>query len=430
MKLLQIKAVSLKKAIAPRRVSTQANKKIRFVELFAGAGGLSDGFMESGCEPIAFVEQDKYCCDTLKTRLIYHQLKAQKKISKYYAYLRGGMSKQDFHGLIDSGILDKVICQKIDAAVTPKIINHIKKTLKGKKLDLLLGGPPCQSYSIIGRPVNQHKKDDERLYLYQHYFQFLKKLSPEMFVFENVPGLLTLKKGKIHEKIMKDFESLGYEVVSQTLDASDYKVLQGRKRVIIVGKKKGSVHLSLTSINHDFKVADILSDLPPLRPGSENNQYIGEPTKYLRQTKIRTNEKFVTLHEARKHNARDLEIYRIAVKAWNSSKKRIQYPDLPKALKTHHNQTSFLDRFKVVAKNLPTSHTMIAHIAKDGHYYIHPDIKQNRSLSVREAARIQSFPDNYFFEGPRTAKFTQIGNAVPPLLSKSIAMELINHYQP
>lgn len=400
------------------------------MELFAGAGGLSDGFMELGYEPIMFVEQDKYCCETLKTRLAYHELKGQKKLSKYHAYLQGNMSKQDFYRLIDAKILDKVIGQKIDAKTTPKIISHIKKNLKNDKLDLLLGGPPCQSYSIIGRPINQHKKNDERLHLYKHYLEFLKKLSPEMFLFENVPGLLSLQKGKIHKRILKDFKSLGYEVSSVILDASHYKVLQGRKRVIIVGRKGSAIEFPPQNINHNFKVADILSDLPPLRPGAQDNQYFGKPTKYLQETKIRTNEKFLTLHETRRHNERDLEIYKIAVRAWNSNEKRIRYCDLPKGLKTHQNEHSFLDRFKVVAKNLPASHTMIAHIAKDGHYYIHPDIKQNRSLSIREAARVQSFPDNYFFEGPRTAKFTQIGNAVPPLLSKSIAMELMNHYQP
>lgn len=404
------------------------NTRVTFVELFAGAGGLSDGFMELGYEPIAFIEQDKYCCETLKTRLAYYELKRQKKLPQYNAYLRGDMSKQDFYDLANAHILDKVINRTIDSTSTPEVISHITQKLAGNTLDLLLGGPPCQAYSIIGRSANQHKKADERRHLYRYYLAFLKKLSPKIFLFENVPGLLTLEKGAIYERILSDFKSLGYNISSIVLDASHYKVLQGRKRVIIIGSKDCAIHLPRKNFKNNFKVADILSDLSPLIPGAQNSRYIGRPTTYLRQTKIRTNERFVTLHEARSHNERDLEIYKLVVRAWNSGKKRMRYCELPTNLKTHRNESSFSDRFKVVAQDLPISHTMMAHIAKDGHYYIHPDIEQNRSLSVREAARVQSFPDNYFFEGPRTAKFTQIGNAVPPLVSKSIAQELASYY--
>ncbi len=132
----------------------------------------------------------------------------------------------------------------------------------------------------------------------------------------------------------------------------------------------------------------------------------------------------VIQHLARKHIDRDLEIYRFAVNKWNKEKKRIRYIELPEKLKTHKNQHSFKDRYKVVAGDLPYSHTVVAHISKDGHYYIHPDINQTRSLTVREAARIQSFPDNYKFEGPRTYQFIQIGNAVPPLMSEKISFEI------
>ncbi|MFN8244915.1 MAG: DNA cytosine methyltransferase [Ferruginibacter sp.] len=139
----------------------------------------------------------------------------------------------------------------------------------------------------------------------------------------------------------------------------------------------------------------------------------------------------LTQHITRPHTKQDKEIYKIAVNKWEKEHKRLDYNDLPERLKTHKNRHSFFDRFKVVAADLNYSQTVVAHIAKDGHYYIHPDIEQNRSISVREAARLQSFSDDYYFEGVkessnRTAAFKQIGNAVPPLMAERIAATLKN----
>ena len=143
--------------------------------------------------------------------------------------------------------------------------------------------------------------------------------------------------------------------------------------------------------------------------------------EYQKKVEARNGVDFVTQHITRNHNERDLEIYSIAVEKWMNDKARLKYNDLPKRLQTHNNTSTFLDRYKVVDP-YGHSHTMVAHIAKDGHYYIYPDKKQVRSISVREAARIQSFPDDYFFEGGRnSAAFKQIGNAVPPLMAHAIA---------
>jgi DNA (cytosine-5)-methyltransferase 1 len=177
-----------------------------------------------------------------------------------------------------------------------------------------------------------------------------------------------------------------------------------------------------------YVVNDLLIDLPPLRAGEspENVDYATKPTEYLKRYRIRSKDEILTQHITRPHNERDLEIYRRAIILWNREKGRLNYTDLPQEFRTHKNIDSFLDRYKVVAGDLAYSQTIVSHISKDGHYYIHPDIFQLRSLSVREAARLQSFPDNYYFEGSRTSAFAQIGNAVPPLLAESLAKSVGN----
>jgi DNA (cytosine-5)-methyltransferase 1 len=150
--------------------------------------------------------------------------------------------------------------------------------------------------------------------------------------------------------------------------------------------------------------------------------YKKETTEYLKESGIRNCIDFTTQHIARPHNENDLEIYRIAVELWKE-KKRLNYATLPKRVIKHKNTTSFTNRFQVVNGD-GISNTVVAHIAMDGHYYIHPDIKQNRSITVREAARIQSFPDDFYFEGGRTGAFKQIGNAVPPLMAEEIAKKI------
>ena len=179
-------------------------------------------------------------------------------------------------------------------------------------------------------------------------------------------------------------------------------------------------------IANNYIVKDILVDLPLLKPGDnlEVGDYESGPSDYLKKTGIRADRDILIQHTTRPLNKTDRQIYKRAIKLWKDKKQRLNYGKLPSSLKTHKNQKSFTDRFKVVADNSSYSHTMVAHIAKDGHYYIHPDKKQLRSISVREAARIQSFPDNYKFEGPRTAQLRQIGNAVPPLIAEIIAEEI------
>ena len=237
--------------------------------------------------------------------------------------------------------------------------------------------------------------------------------------------------------IMKDtleaeLENLTFVVPSKTLwelfkmlDASDYGVLQVRHRIILVGWRKEN-DLGYPVIEQKRASAvinDILNDLPKLKSGEVKKvaKYRAPSNSYLEESGIRSKEdEFVTENISRPVNENDAKIYACAIKLWNKKHIRIKYTDLPKEYKTQKNENSFLDRFKVV-DGQGYAHTVVAHLAKDGHYYIHPSLEDCRSISVREAARMQSFPDNFYFEGSRSAMFKQIGNAVPPLMAKSIA---------
>jgi DNA (cytosine-5)-methyltransferase 1 len=402
-----------------------------FIDLFAGAGGLSEGFINAGFKPVAHVEMNKEACDTLKTRAAYHWLKSQNQIKIYHDYLLSpNKNKEDLWSHIPSNIIESVINTEISKKTLPHIFNKIDSELNGGKVDLIIGGPPCQAYSVAGR-ARKDMESDPRNHLYKHYVQFLVKYQPNMFVFENVPGILSAKNGDYLNNIFRAVRKSGYEVAippKNYLNAKDFNVLQDRKRVIIIGWKK-ELNLQYpefeTSPTKYQIQKDLFSDLTQLRNGQGTlnaMEYSNRPTEYLRLSHIRNDFGFVTQHLSRRNNDNDLEIYRIAVDEWDNGK-RLNYADLPQRLIKHSNTDSFVNRFQVV-NGLGVSHTVVAHIAMDGHYYIHPDKEQNRSISVREAARIQSFPDDYFFEGSRTAAFKQIGNAVPPLMAKKIAEKI------
>ncbi|RNB83883.1 DNA (cytosine-5-)-methyltransferase [Brevibacillus nitrificans] len=405
---------------------------MNYIDLFAGAGGLSEGFIRNGFLPVAHVEYDRYASQTLRTRAAYHFLEQNRSKDIYFDYISAKCSREDFLSNIPSDLLDSVINEEISDFTIDSIFTKIESIMSAKgvtNIDVIVGGPPCQAYSLVGRARDPYGKEhDPRNYLYKQYIKFLVQFKPKIFVFENVPGILTAGKGKLFDDVKRYMNDAGYNIEARTLDASSFGVLQQRKRVILIGWKKG-LNLSYPKfnlVNHSYKVNDVLSDLPELEPGEKLNIgfYKQKPSSYLKNYGIRTEEDILTQHICRVHNERDREIYKIAIELWKNEKKRLKYDELPEELRTHQNLTSFLDRFKVVSADLAYTHTVVAHIAKDGHYYIHPDINQLRSLSVREAARIQSFPDNFYFEGPRTAIFTQIGNAVPPVMAESIACSI------
>ena len=411
---------------------------LNFIDLFAGAGGLSEGFIQAGFEPIAHVEIEKSACNTLKTRTAYHYLKSNKKYKIYISYLKGEITREELYNNVPNEILESIINASIGEKNNKKIQKQIDKYLGSKQVDLIIGGPPCQAYSLVGRSRSKTKMEgDPRNYLFVQYAEFLEKYKPKMFVFENVIGLKSAKDGLYLEEMENLFNKKGYKIELLTLEAKNFGVLQNRKRIIILGwqKKKKKINISNLEeirVEKQFMVEDLLKDLPKLKAGQGIDKFLKyktESTEYLKSYALRNGIDVLTQHVTRPHREQDKEIYKIAVQKWEKKQERLNYNDLPERLKTHNNRTSFFDRFKVVASNLPYSQTVVAHIAKDGHYYIHPDIKQNRSISIREAARLQSFPDDYYFEGEkeganRTAAFKQIGNAVPPLMAKEIAKAL------
>ena len=415
----------------PKETKKDLYNMINYIDLFAGAGGLSEGFTACGYHPVAHVEMNSDACLTLKTRACYYYLKNNNQLDLYRDYLSRKITRDMLYEKVPKEVLNSVINQTMSKESMPKLytsINELMHQQNVKRIDLIVGGPPCQAYSLVGRAVKSDGMvNDPRNYLYQLYIDVLKKYKPRMFVFENVPGLLNACNGKYLADMENAFKKAGYQIDYQILNSVNFGVLQNRRRVIIFGWLKDSnkkYPMFSKSENH-YTVSDILNDLPDIQAGNSASSYKrGRYSSYLMSTGIRQEGDILTWHISRPNIERDREIYRRVISAWDSEKKRLKYTDLPDSLCTHKNKEAFLDRFKVVAAELPASHTMMAHISKDGHYFIHPDINQARSITVREAARIQSFPDNFYFEGSRTAVFTQIGNAVPPLMAKGIAEEL------
>lgn len=413
------------------RQNKENSRIYNFIDLFAGAGGLSEGFIQAGFSPIAHVEMNSYAAKTLETRTAYYYLKETNQLNVYRDYMRGKVSRDEFLKHIPENQLKSVFCETMSDETLPTLFESIDAILEEKgisKIDVIIGGPPCQAYSLVGRAQSSHMEtpmaQDPRNELYKLYADFLKKYQPQMFVFENVMGIISANGGTTWENVKTRLRDVGYEIECREQNSKNFGVLQNRRRMIIVGwlKDSGMRYPEFEKKETSAIVNDLLWDLPKLLPGDHSEAYVTEKySDYLRDNGLRTDEDVLTHHISRPNKERDIEIYIRTIEMWNNGHKRLNYNDLPDELKTHRNRKAFLDRFKVVEGDESCCHTMLAHISKDGHYFIHPDIEQHRSITVREAARIQSFPDNYFFEGPRTAQFVQIGNAVPPLMAKGIA---------
>lgn len=405
-------------------------KKYTVIDIFAGTSALSEGFVNHNFIPLSHIEMDKNACDTIRTRVAYHYLKLNQKLSSYYSYLRNEISRDKLYSLIPNYYLDSVINKEISDSSIPAIFEQIENSKlyqdNGRRVDFIVGGPPCQAYSMVVR----HKKGiecDDRCFLYKLYGKFLEHYNPYGFVFENVVGLLSAAGGKHYEEIKALFKGYGYNLYPLILQANDYGVLQKRKRLIIIGWQENIVFDGKAPdiVENKWSTKDVFSDLPDIQANDSSNHYKTKATEYLESFKLRTEDDVLTWHQSRPLNQIDRQKYIYAIKEKLEHNRQISYLEFEGELQTMKKANAFTDRFKVVDPN-GLSQTVVAHLAKDGHYYIYPSLKTIRSISVREAARLQSFPDNFFFEGSRCAAFKQIGNAVPPLLSEAIAKKILS----
>ena len=387
--------------------------KYTFIDLFAGCGGLSEGFYKQGFKALAHVEIDHTACETLKTRM------------KYYGY-----------NSVDRDVLELDITRD-------DVTECIDNAVDGQNVDVIIGGPPCQSFSSLGRAKDENgMKNDPRNYLFESYVKILNYYRPKFFVFENVTGILTAKINNKHiintiiEKLSENYK-VTTKPGAHVLNSANYGVPQIRKRVILIGVRKDisidveDVYNSIIKTHYDpemsenemiglekyVTVRDAIEELPSLLPGEGEKEIQFEYKKNNVFLKRIASKKNVLMdHIARNHNDKDIERYReMSKNHWTFQELLDNRKDL-----RHEKQRVFGNSYAVQWWDLP-SKTIIAHLYKDGNQFIHPDYKQARTLTVREVARLQSFPDDFVFEGSRTDQYKQIGNAVPPLLAEAIA---------
>lgn len=398
------------------------NKKIKSIDLFAGCGGLMDGFEQSGhYDTIAAVEWEKAPCRNLEKRLKekWKYKDADQRVLRFDIQrteeLFEGWNEDPDYG--SSVGLDKLI----NAA---------------DGIDVIIGGPPCQAYSIAGRVRDENgMRDDYRNYLFESYIKVLERYQPKAFIFENVPGILSAKPGdrNIIEIIQESFDESGYcllpDLSDAIIDFTEYGVPQNRKRIIIFGVKKDYFGEKAAEIVKQFyetnlpkyktkkkkTVQEAIGDLPKLYPVAEDIKINGTRTRHsLPQPEVPN-------HIARWQSDRDVGIFKLLTEDIESG--RCEYTSIEALKQLYTDVTgkeSNVHKYHVIRWDEP-SNLIPAHLYKDGLRHIHPDSTQQRTLTVREAARLQTFPDDYIFDGSNMELYKMIGNAVPPQFAKCCA---------
>jgi DNA (cytosine-5)-methyltransferase 1 len=401
------------------------NKFLNTIDLFAGCGGLYDGFEKAGSyKSVGFVEWEKSPCETLRRRLEARwKYKDARNVVLRFDIQR---TEELIHGWHNDSLYGSN--------------KGLKKIVGKKNVDIVIGGPPCQAYSIAGRVRDVNgMKDDYRNYLFESYLEVVRFFQPSLFVFENVEGILSAKPGNetIVSRITNAFKNIGYYIIDDLrqyalLNAADYGVPQKRKRVIIIGVKTNAIKQDCNSALIDFYtnilpsykikpsicVGDAISDLPPLYPiNSVDKSISGKVSHAINGSQILN-------HIPRFHSRRDQEIF--AELARDKINGKVKFPNAEALKELYRNLTgrdSNFHKYHVLDMKLP-SNTIPAHLYKDGLRHIHPDPKQARSITVREAARLQSFDDDFEFLGSMGDQFKMIGNAVPPILSQKVALAI------
>lgn len=507
-----------------------SDKNIPVIDLFAGPGGLGEGFSafrnDDGTPPFKIrlsIEKDSVAHQTLELRAFFRQFEPGDVPDEYYQHLQGSISRQELFASLPEAAdaaRREAWCAELGKTSSEAVRKRIHEEIGTNTGWVLIGGPPCQAYSSVGRSRNKGKKsyvpeEDPRQYLYVEYLQILADHQPAVFVMENVKGLLsaTLNDQRIFNRILEDLRSphaairrenrrccakpLGYHIYSLeqasmfgeceledfVVRAERHGIPQARHRIILLGVREDlrDVRPCPLRMRKIASVRQALTGLPPLRSGISDGRDDGAvwkdalldvaDNKWFKalgahgdrdiQDEIRSalenlriprkdrGAEFVGCevsadpefeswfldsriggvcnHLARTHMVSDLHRYLFAASFGKARKRSPNLKDFPEQLLPNHESVgaalkggSFGDRFRVQLANRPST-TITCHIAKDGHYYIHHDPAQCRSLTVREAARLQTFPDNYLFCGNRTAQYIQVGNAVPPLLAREIA---------
>lgn len=394
--------------------------RVKTIDLFAGCGGLTEGFAQTGLyETLACVEWEAAQCKNLTKRLLekWRITDAAQRVIRFDIQrtdeLLNGFSDPDYG---ESKGLDELV---------------------SGNLDLVIGGPPCQAYSIAGRIRDEHgMKNDYRNYLFESYLRVVEHFQPKAFVFENVPGILSAKPDgtPIVDLIQKQFTDANYVILPDlkkaVVDVAEYGVAQKRKRVIILGLNRKEYGEAAESLLEKFyqqilpsykerrskTLRDAIGDLPGLYPTGRVTVIDGRKTAHsVADSSIKN-------HISRFQNQRDIQLFSMLARDIETGEEKYLSIEARKDLYTRYTgKDSNIHKYNVLRWDEPST-TIPAHLCKDGLRHIHPDSKQARTITVREAARIQSFPDDYEFIGSMTDQYRMIGNAVPPEFARRLAM--------